>query len=378
MFLVHAVFVVFEAAVLVILSRSLEAETLASATRRVEDAAERAQLALLADGARAPRPHGDERRRLRRRRDPAQRHRPRRHAGRDDPVRRGRHHADVARGLPGFLGLRAFQQRDRRRRHQRRRRHRASGPARDGGRRRRGRGRRRRRARAARRRGRRRGRGQRARQRRARHRDRRRRARGDDRRRGVGHRHHRGQLGPGPALIGDHRLRRHDPHDRRADEPARAERRDRGRARGRERQGFAVVADEVRKLAEESAEAANSTSAIINDIAKMTERVAALAGEGAARTETSVKTVARSRGEFEGIAASAREVAGARGRHHRRQPRGRARTPSPAAGARSSSPRSPSPPPRRPRRSPPPRRRPRPPPASSRPPRSAWTPRRRP
>ena len=41
----------------------------------------------------------------------------------------------------------------------------------------------------------------------------------------------------------------------------------------------------------------------------MTERVATLAGEGAARTETSVKTVARSRGEFEGIAASAREVA---------------------------------------------------------------------
>ena len=65
----------------------------------------------------------------------------------------------------------------------------------------------------------------------------------------------------------------------------------------------------MRKLAEESAEAANSTSAIINDIAKMTERVAALAGEGAARTETSVKTVALSRGEFEGIAASAREVA---------------------------------------------------------------------
>jgi methyl-accepting chemotaxis protein len=78
---------------------------------------------------------------------------------------------------------------------------------------------------------------------------------------------------------------------------------------GESGRGFAVVADEVRKLAEQSADAAGSTSDIVNDIGRMTERVAKLAGEGAARTETSVRTVALSRGEFEGIAAQAREVA---------------------------------------------------------------------
>jgi methyl-accepting chemotaxis protein len=78
---------------------------------------------------------------------------------------------------------------------------------------------------------------------------------------------------------------------------------------GESGRGFAVVADEVRKLAEQSADAAGSTSDIVNDIGRMTERVAHLAGEGAARTETSVRTVALSRGEFEGIAARAREVA---------------------------------------------------------------------
>jgi methyl-accepting chemotaxis protein len=72
--------------------------------------------------------------------------------------------------------------------------------------------------------------------------------------------------------------------------------------------GFAVVADEVRKLAEQSAEAAHSTSDIVHDITLMTERVAVLAGEGASRTETSARTVALSRGEFEGIAARSREV----------------------------------------------------------------------
>jgi methyl-accepting chemotaxis protein len=73
--------------------------------------------------------------------------------------------------------------------------------------------------------------------------------------------------------------------------------------------GFAVVADEVRRLAEQSAAAAGSTSDIVGDIVEMTERVAALAGEGASRTSTSAAAVAASRGEFEDIAGSARTVA---------------------------------------------------------------------
>ena len=78
---------------------------------------------------------------------------------------------------------------------------------------------------------------------------------------------------------------------------------------GESGRGFAVVADEVRKLAEQSAEAARSTDEIVTDISSMTERVAVLAGEGASRTETSARTVALSRGAFEGIAGSARTVA---------------------------------------------------------------------
>jgi methyl-accepting chemotaxis protein len=77
---------------------------------------------------------------------------------------------------------------------------------------------------------------------------------------------------------------------------------------GESGKGFAVVADEVRKLAEQSAEAARSTDEIVTDISEMTQRVALLAGEGASRTETSSRTVAQSRGAFEGIASSARSV----------------------------------------------------------------------
>ena len=48
MVLLHAVFVVFETSVLVILSRSLEQETLDASRLRAEEAVERAQLAALA------------------------------------------------------------------------------------------------------------------------------------------------------------------------------------------------------------------------------------------------------------------------------------------------------------------------------------------
>jgi methyl-accepting chemotaxis protein len=78
---------------------------------------------------------------------------------------------------------------------------------------------------------------------------------------------------------------------------------------GESGRGFAVVADEVRKLAEQSRTAAGSTSEIVNEIARMTAQVATLAGEGAQRTVAGSRTVALSRGEFEGIATRAREVA---------------------------------------------------------------------
>jgi methyl-accepting chemotaxis protein len=78
---------------------------------------------------------------------------------------------------------------------------------------------------------------------------------------------------------------------------------------GESGRGFAVVADEVRKLAEQSANAAGSTSEIVNEINAMTTQVASLAGEGAQRTEVGSETVDRSRAEFEQIALRARAVA---------------------------------------------------------------------
>ena len=63
--------------------------------------------------------------------------------------------------------------------------------------------------------------------------------------------------------------------DRRADQPARAQRRDRGRARRRAGRGFAVVADEVRKLAEKSARSAGEIDQITREVAGARARCAA-------------------------------------------------------------------------------------------------------
>ena len=69
---------------------------------------------------------------------------------------------------------------------------------------------------------------------------------------------------------------------------------------GESGRGFAVVADEVRKLAEQSAGAAASTDAIVKDITGMTGRVAHAGRRGRAAHRGGARTVAHSRGEFEG------------------------------------------------------------------------------
>ena len=143
---------------------------------------------------------------------------------------------------------------------------------------------------------------------------------------------------------------------------------------GESGRGFAVVADEVRKLAEQSAAAAGSTSEIVNDIARMTEKVARAGRRGrAAHRDLGPhrRAVARRVRGHRRLRPRRRRP---RGRDHRREPRGRA--------ARRGEPRSHD----RARlagrvllrhhrsRSPPPRRRRPPPPGSSRPPRSVSTP----
>jgi methyl-accepting chemotaxis protein len=79
---------------------------------------------------------------------------------------------------------------------------------------------------------------------------------------------------------------------------------------GESGKGFAVVADEVRKLAEQSRDAAESTARLVGEIGGMTQRVVELAGDGAERTAAGSDTVGRSRAAFEGIASQVGEVAG--------------------------------------------------------------------
>ena len=102
---------------------------------------------------------------------------------------------------------------------------------------------------------------------------------------------------------------------------------------GESGKGFAVVADEVRKLAEQSAEAANSTSAIVNDITQMTERVAALAGEGAVPHRDLGQDRRAQPRRVRGHRRQRPRGRRARGRHHRRQPRGRPARRDPPASA---------------------------------------------
>ena len=61
--------------------------------------------------------------------------------------------------------------------------------------------------------------------------------------------------------------------DRRPDQPAGAQRRDRGRARGRAGRGFAVVADEVRKLAESASVTVVETREAFHGLASSVENV---------------------------------------------------------------------------------------------------------
>jgi methyl-accepting chemotaxis protein len=73
---------------------------------------------------------------------------------------------------------------------------------------------------------------------------------------------------------------------------------------GEQGRGFAVVADEVRKLAEESRQAAQSIAGVVSEIRAETERAVQVVGDGAARTQEGVTTVAAARESFSAIGAA--------------------------------------------------------------------------
>ena len=109
MVLLHAVFVVFESSVLIVLSRSMEEETLAAARMRVAGRRRARRAGDAGRRARAPRPLRDARQRRGPGRDPALRYRPGRLAGRDDPGHRVGDLLHVPAGLRGLRRVRARQ-----------------------------------------------------------------------------------------------------------------------------------------------------------------------------------------------------------------------------------------------------------------------------
>ena len=137
-----------------------------------------------------------------------------------------------------------------------------------------------------------------------------------------------------PEVGPDRRHRRHDHRHRRADEPARAQRGDRGGTRRRAGSGFAVVAEEVRKLAEESQGAAGQIAALIDEIQRETARaVEVVERDGASARRTAPPRSSGPRG-----VRGDRRLGRGHGRARRRDRRGVEGSASAAQMPRTSSP----------------------------------------
>lgn len=77
---------------------------------------------------------------------------------------------------------------------------------------------------------------------------------------------------------------------------------------GEQGKGFAVVADEVRKLAEQSGEAANQVSSIINGIQKETENVILVMNKGISEVDGGSKVIDQANNYFELIFKAIQEI----------------------------------------------------------------------